>query len=79
MKSALNFQHGLMKLWETQINFAVHCATSGLGVSTEHLNAEQAMVRSLYRFHAYYHIRRTLRRMKREFSRIFSTVCRIRD
>ena len=38
-KSAWNFQHNSMKLWETQLNFAVHCATSGLGISTEHLDA----------------------------------------
>ena len=37
-----------MRLWETQINFAVHCSTSGLGVSTEHLNAKQPLVRALY-------------------------------
>ena len=62
-KSAYNFQHDPMRLWETQLNFAVHCATSGLGVSTVHLNAEQSLVRSLYRFHVYYHIRRILKRM----------------
>ena len=62
-KSAYNFQHDPMKLWETQLNFAVHCATSGIGVSTEHLNSKKPMVRSLYRFHAYYHIRRILKRM----------------
>ena len=43
--------------------FAVHCSTSGLGVSTEHLNAEQPLVKALYRFHAYYHVRRILKRM----------------
>ena len=47
-KSAWNFQHNPMALWETQLNFAVHCATSGLGISTEHLKAEQPMVKSLY-------------------------------
>ena len=62
-KSSYNFQHEPMRLWETQINFAVHCSTSGLGVSTEHLNAKQPLVRALYRFHAYYHVRRILKRM----------------
>ena len=62
-RSAYNFQHDPMRLWETQLNFAVHCATSGIGVSTEHLNAKQPMVRSLYRFHVYYHVRRILKRM----------------
>ena len=62
-KSAYNFQHDPMKLWEVELNFAVHCATSGLGVSTEHLNAKQPLVKALYRFHTYYHIRRILKRM----------------
>ena len=52
-----------MKLWETQLNFAVHCATSAIGISTEHLNAKEPLVRSLYRFHVYYHVRRILKRM----------------
>ena len=52
-----------MKLWETQLNFAVHCATSALGISTEHLNAKEPLARSLYKFHVYYHIRRILKRM----------------
>ena len=62
-KSVYNFQHEPMALWEVQLNFAVHCATSGLGVSTEHLNSEQPLVKALYRFHAYYHVRRILKRM----------------
>ena len=62
-RSAYNFQHEPMALWESQLNFATHCATSGLGVSTEHLNAKQPLVKALYRFHAYYHIRRILKRM----------------
>ena len=63
VRSAYNFQHEPMKLWEVQLNFATHCATSGLGVSTEHLNAKQPLVKALYRFHAYYHVRRILKRM----------------
>ena len=62
-RSAYNFQHNPMALWETQLNFATHCATSGLGISTEHLNAKQPLVKALYRFHAYYHVRRILKRM----------------
>ena len=62
-RSAYNFQHNPMALWEVQLNFATHCATSGLGVSTEHLNTKQSLVKALYRFHAYYHIRRILKRM----------------
>ena len=62
-RSAYNMQHDPLKLWDTQLNFAVHCATSALGVSVEHLNAKQPLVRALYRFHVYYHVRRILRRM----------------
>ena len=62
-KSAYNFQHNPMALWEVQLNFAIHCTTSGLGVSTEHLNAKQPLVKALYRFHTYYHVRRILKRM----------------
>jgi len=62
-KASYNTAYDPMKLWDTQLNFAVHCATSGLGISTEHLNAKEPLVRSLYRFHAYYHIRRILKRM----------------
>ena len=62
-KSAYNFQRNPMALWEVQLNFAVHCSTSGLGVSTEHLNAKQPLVKAVYRFHTYYHVRRILKRM----------------
>ena len=62
-RSSYNFQHERMRLWEVQLNFAVHCATSGLGVSTEHLNAKQLLVRAVYKFHSYYHVRRILKRM----------------
>ena len=62
-KSASNFQQYPMALWEVQLNFATHCATSGLGVSTEYLNIEQPLAKALYRFHTYYHIRRILKRL----------------
>ena len=62
-RSSYNFQRNSMALWEVQLNFAVHCATSGLGVSTAHLNSRMPLVKALYRFHAYYHIRRILKRI----------------
>ena len=62
-RSSYNFQRNPMALFEVQLNFATHCATSGLGVSTQHLNAKQPLVRALYRFHTYYHVRRILKRM----------------
>ena len=42
-KSAWSFQHNSMKSWETQLNFAVHCATSELGISTEHFKCGEAV------------------------------------
>ena len=43
------------------MNFTVFCASSVCGVSVKHLNAKKPMIRSIYRFHVYYHIRRILK------------------
>ena len=43
------------------MNFVVFCASSACGVSVKHLNAKDPMIRSIYRFHVYYHIRRILK------------------
>ena len=48
-------------IWQSQLNFVVFCASSACGVSVEHLNAKEPMIRSIYRFHVYYHIRRILK------------------
>ena len=48
-------------IWQSQLNFVIFCASSACGVSAEHLNAKEPMIRSIYRFHVYYHIRRILR------------------
>ena len=56
---------GLFKLWQTQLSFAVLCASSTCGVNVEHLNYKKhSMVRSLYRFHMYYHVRQVLKRLQ---------------
>ena len=47
-----------------QLNFAVFCDSSACGVSVEHINAKKPMIRSIYRFHVYYHIRRILKKLK---------------
>ena len=39
----------------------VFCASSACGISVEHLNTKEPMIRSIYRFHVYYHIRRILK------------------
>ena len=48
-------------IWQSQLNFMVFCASSACGVSVEHLNTKEPMIRSIYRFHIYYHIRRILK------------------
>lgn len=50
--------------WAIQLNFAVHCSTHAIGVSLAHLNAKEPLLKALYRFHVYYHVRRILERMK---------------
>ena len=37
------------------------CASSTCGVSVKHMNAKKPMIRSIYRFHVYYRIRRILK------------------
>ena len=44
-----------------QLNFVVFCATSACCVSVEHMNAKKSMIRSIYHFHVYYHVRRILK------------------
>ena len=56
-----DWDHYKFTLWQSQLNFMVFCASSACGVSVEHLNANKPMVRSIYRFHVYYQIRRILK------------------
>ena len=51
-------------LWQSQLNFVVFWSSSACGVSVEHLNAKEPIIRSVYRFHVYYQIRRILNRLK---------------
>ena len=54
-----------MSFWQNQLNFATWCASTGCGVSLEdHLNSPHHMIRSLYRFHFYYQVRRILETMQ---------------
>ena len=60
-----NWNKAPLKLWQTQLNFAVFCASSACGVSSAHLNyTKHPMIRSVYRFHVYYHVRRVLKRLQ---------------
>ena len=56
-----DWDHYKFTLWHSQLNFAVFCASSACGVSFKHLNAKEPIIRSMYRFHVYYHMRRILR------------------
>ena len=60
-----NWDKAPMHLWQTQLNFAVFCASSACGVSSAHLNyTKHPMIRSVYRFHVYYHMRRILKKLQ---------------
>ena len=56
-----DWDHYKFNIWQSQLNFAAFCASSACGVSVEHLNAKEPMIRRKYRFHVYYHIRRILK------------------
>ena len=56
-----DWDHYKFTIWQSQLNFAVFCVSSACGVSVEYLNAKEPMIRSIYRFHVYYHIRRILK------------------
>ena len=60
-----NWNKAPMRLCQTQLNFAVFCALSACGVSSAHLNySKHPMIRSVYHFHIYYHVRRTLKKLQ---------------
>ena len=50
---------------ELQLQAAAFCASSTCGVRSEHLNYKKhSMIRLLYRFHMYYHMRQVLKRLQ---------------
>ena len=60
-----NWNKAPLSLWQTQLSFAVFCASSACGVSSEHLNyTKHSMIRAVYRFHVYYHVRQVLKRLQ---------------
>ena len=60
-----NWNKAPLRLLQTQLNFAVWYASSACGVSSEHLNyTKHSMVRAVYRFHIYYHVRQVLKRLQ---------------
>ena len=60
-----NWNKAPMRLWQTQLNYAVYCASSACNVSSAHLNyTKHSMITSVYRFHVYYHVRRILKKLQ---------------
>ena len=60
-----NWNKAPMRLWQTQLNFAVFCALSACRVSSAHLNyTKHPMIRSVYHFHVYHHVRRILKKLQ---------------
>ena len=54
-----------LRLWQTQSNFVVLCASSTCRVSFKHLNYKKhSTVRSLYRFHVCYYVKQVLKRLQ---------------
>ena len=43
-----NWDHYKFTIWQSQLNFVVFCASSACGVSVEHLNTKEPMIRSIY-------------------------------
>ena len=65
-----DWDHYKFTLWQSQLNFAVFRVSPACGVSVEHLNAKEPMIRSIYRFH----IRRILKILEIPYRmRILST------
>ena len=53
-----NWNKAPMQLWQAQLNFAVWCTSSACRVSSAHLNYKKhPMIRAVYCFHVYYHVR----------------------
>ena len=61
----MNWYKAPMRLWQTQLNFAVWRTSCACGVSSAHLNyTKHPMIRSVYCFHVYYHVRQVLKRLQ---------------
>ena len=43
-------------MYRCQLNFALFCATSAIGISWQHLNHPKLLLRAVYRFHLYFHV-----------------------
>ena len=61
----MNWSKAPIRLWQTQLNLVMWCASSACGVSSAQLNYKKhPMIRAVYHFHVYYHVRRVLKRLQ---------------
>ena len=51
-------------MYRCQLNFAMFCATTALGISWQHLNYSIFLVRAVYGFHVYFHVRLILHELR---------------
>ena len=60
-----NWNKAPMRLFQTQLNFAVWCTSFACWASSAHLNyTKHPMIRSVYCFQVYYHVRRILKKLQ---------------
>ena len=45
------------QMYRCQLNFAMFCVTSALGISWQHPNHPNLLAHAVYRFHVYFHVR----------------------
>ena len=50
-------------LYRCQLNFAMFAAISALGIGWQYLNHSNSLVRGVYRFHTYFHVRLILHKL----------------
>ena len=51
-------------MYRCQLNFAMFCVTSALGISWQHLNHPNLLVHTVYRFHVYLHVQLILHELR---------------
>ena len=51
-------------MYRCQLNFAMFCVTSALGISWQHLNHPNLLARDVYIFHVYFHVRLILHELR---------------
>ncbi|WP_375674199.1 hypothetical protein, partial [Bartonella sp. CL32QHWL-2] len=64
-KDCLRLEKNPLSFYQNQFNMAVWFATTGCGISIDdHLNHSDPLIRSIYRFHAYYQIMKIFKNLE---------------